>query len=127
MSGVSMGRGTSGEDYSEGTFSPSITGATVVGAPVVTGNWTKVGRMIYYNIRIACDGGNTFASTGGATYVNNMPFTCNTSFNGGSGCVTNGSLADLGVGVVALNTTRYYFPTMVAQTSPITISGWYQV
>ena len=59
--------------YDSGTFTPTFTNLTVVGTLTVTGNYTRIGRMVYVNIRIQSTGSTT--SVTGTTYANTgFPF-----------------------------------------------------
>ena len=61
------------DDYEEGTWTPTYTGFTIVGAVAVSGTYTKIGRVV----RIS---GQIYAATsisggsGGSTYLGGLPF-----------------------------------------------------
>jgi hypothetical protein len=67
-------------DYEEGTFTPIISGATTAGAGVYTtqvGRYTKVGRMVNFQLRVAWT-----AHTGtGNMIVDGLPFTSSSVAN----------------------------------------------
>lgn len=107
-------------DYEEGTWTPSFTNLTVVGSPTYTGSYTKIGRMVYFQIGIS--GATSTASTANSTYVSNLPF----SANGISVCgATNGNVANYGTGYVA--STYVYPPTWTTTGLSIAITGVYYV
>ena len=61
------------EDYEEGTFTPAITVATgSVTNATQTGNYTKIGRLCYFDIRVIL---SAISSPSGALNVAGLPFT----------------------------------------------------
>jgi hypothetical protein len=59
------------DDYEEGTYTPTQSNFTVTGTPTITGAYTKIGRVVYFDI--------SFGSTGtigyGASCLITVPFT----------------------------------------------------
>jgi hypothetical protein len=123
---ATAGTGTSEllDDYEEGTWTvTSIGGVTFTGSPTYTGIYTKIGRMVYVNLRIQAtdiasvsgyiNGGLPFVS---ANYITNVSI-ANTSNN-----------ADLGIGLIALSggNTIVYLPTF-SGVADVTFSGFYYV
>ena len=80
------------DDYEEGTFTPTAQGSTTAGTAtysVQTGQYTKVGNRVFYNLRIIYTGG-----TGtGNMRVAGLPFTASASINGAVGSVYTENLA----------------------------------
>lgn len=99
-------------------WAPTITGLTVVGSPVITGQIYQVGALCYFWIEIV-PATNT-SSTNGTTYANNFPLQITSSTS--CSAVTNAPSTALGMCDSATN--RIYFPSWSAITSPITISGF---
>lgn len=48
------------DDYEEGTWSPTASNFTVTGTPTITGTYTKIGRVVYFDI--------SYGSTGTIAY-----------------------------------------------------------
>lgn len=63
--------------YAEGTFTPTFTCASVGDLSVAYGNqtgvYTRIGRMVFFNIRIACT--PTFTTASGQIRLAGLPFT----------------------------------------------------
>jgi len=63
------------DDYEEGTFTPSMSGAS--GGPVVlstaNGQYTKIGNVVNFRLRVTVSNAN---SASGAININGLPFTC---------------------------------------------------
>lgn len=70
--------------YAEGTFTPTIVGATTPGAGTYTvqqGNYTKIGNRVFFNLVLVWT-----ATTGtGNMLIGGMPFTSNVTANSNSG------------------------------------------
>jgi hypothetical protein len=132
------------DDYEEGTWTPTWIGSTT--NPTVTyntqvGNYTKIGRMVYFDIRLVTTG-----STGGTgnLEIGNLPFaTLNSTGNPGFGLVSfsygwagNAVLATgVGSSVTSLPTYTQYAGNpgntqvpanaLAGATVYFTCSGWY--
>ena len=69
--------GTTGLDYEEGTFVPSLSGGGT-GFNIVTGAWqtfgsyTKIGRVVHFSLRVTVDAFST--PSGGTLDVTGLPF-----------------------------------------------------
>jgi hypothetical protein len=110
--------------YSEGTWTPVLTGFIVVGtAPAVTGTWKRIGNLVFATCFInAGSGGNTSIACagGGVGYVTGLPVTAAlqlpiiVSDNAGNG---------LGIGDVDI--TSLYLPGISTNTHRIQISATY--
>jgi hypothetical protein len=61
------------DDYEEGTFTPAITvGSGSVTHSIQTGNYTKIGRLVYFDIRVAL---SAISSPSGSLLITGLPFT----------------------------------------------------
>jgi hypothetical protein len=66
--------------YEEGTFTPTIGGATTAGVQtyvVQTGFYTRIGNRVYFNLRIVLSAKD--AATSGSLIIAGLPFTSNTT------------------------------------------------
>lgn len=75
---ATSGAGTSElfNDYEEGTFVPTIAGATTAGVQtyaVQTGFYTRIGNRVYFNLRVVLSAKD--AATSGNLIINGLPFT----------------------------------------------------
>jgi hypothetical protein len=61
------------DDYEEGTWTPSYTGFTIVGAVTVSGTYTKIGRLVRISGQISA-ATSISGGAGGGTYFSNLPF-----------------------------------------------------
>lgn len=99
-------------------WSPTITGLTISGTPVITGTYYQAGALTFFSILIVPATSTT--SVSGTTYCNNFPLTLVSDTS--NTAVTNAPSASLGMN--DSSTQRLYFPSWTAITSQITISGW---
>jgi hypothetical protein len=92
------------DDYEEGTWTPNQGGGLVVtGAFSSTGNYTKIGRMVYVSGKVAGATSLTFGTT--AVICTNLPFTAITDpQQPGSGVMGNTAS---GPPTLAYNTTVF--------------------
>ena len=72
------------DDYEEGTWAPTVTGATYVGANSSTFSYTKIGRVVTVSIRL--QGATSVALAANSTIT--PPFTADTS---GSSTIVSGA------------------------------------
>jgi hypothetical protein len=113
--------------YEEGTFTPTFTNLTVVGTATYTGRYTRIGRMVYINLRIESTGSTS--STAGTTYANaGFPFVSANIFTAAS-TINTGTFANFATeslfGLSGGNTILYTATwTAVAD---VTITGFYFV
>ena len=68
------------DDYEEGTFTPTFSGATLSQA---VGSYTKIGNQVTVHFRVITTGG--LPSSGGQVQVGNLPFTIASGFGGVGG------------------------------------------
>jgi len=106
--------------YEEGTYTPAFTSLTVTGTPTYTGNYTRIGRMMFVQVVISVSGGSC-SSTADTTYFSLPTTGTGTSTLTAAQTTTTGSL---GVGVVG--TTAGYPPTWASQTS-VVITFFYRI
>ena len=113
------------DDYEEGTFVPTLTRAS--GAPTIsyftspTGNYIKVGRLVYVSIRAHI---NTVSSAGsGATQVTGLPFASNDLQYGGNGSIGYNDAFVNAVYASWIDSTSVYFRSGI-QSSANDSGGW---
>jgi hypothetical protein len=59
------------DDYEEGTYTPTQSNFTVTGTPTITGAYTKIGRVVYFDISFGSTGTIAF----GVSCLITLPFT----------------------------------------------------
>lgn len=132
--------GTSGEKYhltsseystltssAQGTWTPTFTNLTVVngtGGATYSGRYSRIGRTVFYTVKITCTGTATTAATAGTTYC-----TLPVSALQDDVCSTTNATTKIGIGVGYLDSTnsRCYPNTWTATGNTIIISGKYEV
>ena len=96
------------DDYEEGTFTPAVQGSTTAGTAtysIQTGQYTKIGNRVLFNLRIIYTGG-----TGtGNLRVGGLPFTSNNNMAGAATSIIAENIAGAALYVftalVGTNTT----------------------
>ncbi len=102
------------DDYEEGTFTPEITSASgSVTHSTQTGNYTKVGRLVYFDIRVVL---SAISSPSGTLKIEGLPFTGGVSGRTG---VTNYSIVN---NAGSLNQTNI-MGSYIANSSVINVSS----
>lgn len=84
---ATAGTGTSEllDDYEEGTWTPVIDpGVSYTGTLTLSGNYTKIGRLVWVNFRVVVAGGS-LSSSAGALLVTGIPFSGAADSVGGYG------------------------------------------
>ena len=84
--GIALGVGTANtasnvlDDYEEGTWTPAFLGASnpSVTYSIQTGHYTKIGQMVYVNMRIATNG---VSGGSGTVRIGGLPFSSNSTSN----------------------------------------------
>ena len=114
-------------DSVQGTWTPTFTNLTVVngtGAATYAGRYSRIGRTIFYTVKISCSGTATTASTAGTTYCN-LPVAAAQDDT----VTTSNKTTLLGIGTGLLDSTndRCYPSSWVATGNTIIISGKYEV
>jgi len=109
-------------DNTEGMWTPTWTGLTVVGAPTYTGEYTRIGRIVFWEITITAGGANTTASTYLTTFVNNLPLipvsiTECFVYDAITGALSSGEVSSGGI----------FTPTWAATNANKKLSGWYRI
>ena len=110
-------------------WTPVASGLTVSsGSATLTGTYLRVGRLIFWTLKIAPPSGQTTSSAGGTTYVTGLPVT--PANNTVAPCVDDGLVSH---GNALLGGADYvypghlYTPTWTTIASVIELSGVYQV
>jgi hypothetical protein len=62
-------------DYEEGTWTPTPVNLTVVGSATYAGKYTKIGRLVYFEIKVSPSGASTTSATLTTTTFTGLPFT----------------------------------------------------
>ncbi len=116
---ATAGTGTSElfDDYEEGTWTPTVIGLTVVGTPTYTGRYTKVGRLVSFDLQIFST--TSTAATTGVT-VFSLPFV-QVGEPRSYGSCSAGSPSTAGI------LTSYIYPPTWGATQYVWISGTYSV
>jgi hypothetical protein len=114
-------------DSTQGTWTPTFTNLTVVngtGAATYAGRYSRIGRTIFYTVKISCSGTATTASTAGTTYCD-LPVAAAQDDT----VTTSNKTTLLGIGTGLLDSTndRCYPSSWVATGNTIIISGKYEV
>ena len=124
--GASLALATDISDYSANlTWTPVATNLTTVGTPTITGNYTVVGRVVFYHISIVPS--TSTASTANSTFIT-LPITVtgtNTNCDGTVAATTTYA-ENFGNGCNQGTTATVYTPTWSASAHVISISGWYR-
>jgi hypothetical protein len=126
------------DDYEEGTFTPAITSVSgSVTHSVQTGNYTKVGRLVYFDIRVTL---SAISSPSGNLNVAGLPFTggiggraglvkftSSNDFSSITQADVMGSYISTGTQVAVNNDAgAYYNANNLEATTSFDISGMYQ-
>ncbi len=95
-----------------GSWTPSPTNLTVVGTPTYTGRYTKIGQLVWIEIRIQSTTSTASTAGGGsATSFAGLPFV--PSISTPCSFIKN-NVGDVGLGQFDANTSRLYCPTWTA-------------
>ena len=115
------------QNSTQGTWTPTFTNLVVVpgtGAASYDGRYSRIGRTIFYKIKISCTGTATTASTAGTTYCT-LPVAASED---DTVTVSNKTtLLGIGVGFLDATNDRCYPTTWGATGNTIIISGKYEV
>jgi hypothetical protein len=116
---ATSGTGTSElfSDYEEGVWTPTVISLTVVGTPTYTGRYTKVGRLVSFDLQIYST--TSTAATYGAT-VFSLPFVQVGEPRSYGSC-------SAGSPSTAAILTSYIYPPTWGATQYVWISGTYSV
>jgi hypothetical protein len=103
-------------------WSPSRTGWTDVGTPVVTGRFRVVGRQCFFQVKVTP--GTTCATTAGTSYVA-LPLTAKGL--AGDGSMSLDPNVYVGGCTIDITNSRCYVPTQAAVANTFIIGGWFEV
>ena len=109
------------DDYKEGTWNPVATGLTAVGAVTYTAAYTKIGRVVYINLKISAVTSTT--SVSGTTFFSGLPFV--PAQNSTMSAVNELTFTSVGVGLISTGSIVYTSNWTAVQN--VTLSGFYYV
>lgn len=111
----------------QGTWTPTFTSLTVVngtGGATYSGRYSRIGRTVFYTIKIVCTGTATTASVAGTTYCT-LPIAATQDDTVDVANAT--TLLSVGSGYLDSTNDRCYPATWTATGNTIIISGKYEV
>ena len=109
------------DDYEEGTWTPSVGDQTVVGTFSSNGNYTKIGRQVFFRGQVY---GSTSITGAAGSFISGLPFTSALS---GTGIGTNAFLtASTGI-FIGPSDNKVYIIGGYAATGNFEFSGMYFV
>ena len=111
----------------QSTWTPTFTNLTVVpgtGAASYAGRYSRIGRTVFFTVKISCTGTATTAATAGTTYCN-LPIAA--SQDDSVTTVNKTTLLGIGTGVLDSTNDRCYPSSWTATGNTIIISGKYEV
>lgn len=106
--------------YQEGTWTPVLNGFTVTGIPVLSGRFTRNGRLGTIWVKIDPNGG-TVGSTVVNSFMTGLPL--EPSVNSPCMVVDTTAIGFTGIGEATSPAVRLYTPTWSAQSSVMVIQG----
>ena len=117
---ATSGTGTSElfNDYEEGTWTPTQGTFTTWTSPTFNAKYTKIGRLVTITLRQT---GGTISS-GGANYIEGLPYT---PLQGGAGSASSGTLAALG-SILAWTNGRLYFTAATGSQTSLVATVTYE-
>ena len=120
---ATAGTGTSEllDDYEEGTWTPVATNLTVVGSVTYTAKYTKIGNIVYINIKVLAS--TSSSSVAGSTNFSGLPFA--PAVTTAVTAVNANAVASLGDGIMDTD-SRLYTPTWTSIAN-VVLSGFYYV
>jgi hypothetical protein len=120
---ATAGTGTSEllNDYEEGTWTPVATNLTVVGTVTYTATYTKIGRVVYINLKVLAS--TSSSSVAGSTNFSGLPFT--PAVTAPATAVNANAVVPLGDGIMDVD-SRLYSPTWTSIANAV-LSGFYYV
>ena len=112
------------DDYRKNqTFTPVLNSWTNVGTPTVTGKYTKIGNVVYFNISITP--ATSVSSTSGTSYITGLPYSPSQPF--ALNYTNTTSNASYGGQVYAFSSGAVYIGTTGVISNSIAITGFYLV
>jgi len=120
---ATAGTGTSEllNDYEEGTWTPVATNLTVVGTVTYTGKYTKIGGVVYINLKAIAS--TSSSSVAGSTNFSGLPFA--PAVTAPATAVNANAVVSLGAGIMDVD-SRLYSPTWTSIAN-VVLSGFYYV
>lgn len=115
-------------DYATTTFTPAFTGLTVVagtGSVTPTGTYTKIGKLVCWQVQLVPSGTCTAQSVIGSTYFT-LPTAPNTSYAWPFSAAQFYNTGSLASGVIDLDGNAYPSSWTASATNRVTMSGCYQ-
>ena len=115
-------------DYETGTWTPTFSGATIVGSVLYQGIYTKIGNIVTANFQVYSSSGGTIATVAGTTQITNFPF----AFVGSStvpftcGTCVNTSTSTSGGFLQGGPANKIYFCTSLGATNVLSGTITYQ-
>ena len=109
------------DDYEEGTWTPVATNLTVVGSVTYTAKYTKIGNVVYINIKVLAS--TSSSSVAGSTNFSGLPFA--PAVTTAVTAVNANAVASLGDGIMDTD-SRLYTPTWTSIANAV-LSGFYYV
>ena len=111
--------------YKEGTYTPTVSGLTVVGTPTYAGSYTVIGDICYFTIEVSVSGGTTAATAGTTTFTlppGYAPIARDTVM------VVDASVSNLGIGLLdTASGGLVKVPAWTARAATVVISGQYRI
>lgn len=113
--------------YSEGTWTPTLNSATIVGAaPSVSGTYKRIGNLVFVALTIAAGAleNTSVAFVNATTFIGNLPV----AIAQDSQCfVIDNALTERGIGYIAASTGNMYMPVLSAKAARIVVTATYCV
>jgi hypothetical protein len=109
--------------YEEGTWTPTPHSLTTTGSPTYSGTFTRIGRMVFFQLIISANGGTT-ASTADTTYFSGLPYSSSNYW--ACPAVDSSITGNLGSGQAGAG-GNVFPPTWAATAHTIVVSGMYGV
>ena len=129
------------DDYEEGTFTPTVAGTTTAGSAsysIQQARYTKIGRLVYYSIRI----GYSSHTGAGNMIINGLPFTSDSLYSAGEYSYRDGltvpsnedlkvyvppNVSYVGLYAVALGTNAVAALALDTAVTDLSVNGVYHV
>ena len=108
------------DDYEEGTWTPVLNGFTIVGATTVSGQYTKIGGIVF--LRCSISAATSIASVATTSNITGLPFSSNVQQNVPLP-ITDTSLGSVTYATGLCRTDgKFYTPTWSATGQTISMS-----
>lgn len=120
--GLNLGQ-TTLSMYEEGSWTPSPTNLTVVGSPTYTGRYTRIGNMVFINLRVQST--TSTASTANSTTFTGLPVA--PGRNSTVTAVISASVTSADVGLIDTGSSGTIYTPTWAASADVVISGFYRI